>query len=159
VISTTDVPGISIKHEVFEGYDSRHPMKLSAVLALGIFSSFILTLLGFLIATNTNYPGIVIGYGLVLILNPLVALTCGCLIGLVARGKDTARTAALGLAPWLIFLIVSVGRTHLHSSSRWWAEMLFSMAVNLSLGIGAAVFVGGRKIRAVQNRDPAIRRQ
>jgi hypothetical protein len=65
----------------------------------------------------------------------------GSLIGLIA--KEKAQTAAaLGIAPWIIFMALGAGRGH--TAASWWVIMLTVSSIHLLLGIAAATLVGGR---------------
>jgi hypothetical protein len=120
-------------------------MKLLVAIVLGVFASFGLTILGELIVIRSITMGAHLPFAELAVGGPLVALTVGSLIGLIA--KERARVAAaLGLAPWIAFLLIGTGRGH--SAVSWWAILIAAASIYLALGIGAAAFVGGRMARS-----------
>jgi hypothetical protein len=116
-------------------------MKLFFVIVLGVFASFVLTILGEQILFSSATPSV----RLLFPEFPVVALTVGILVGLIVREKARV-AAALSLAPWTVWLIVATnGRD---STVSRWVTTIAIASVCFALGIGAAAFVGGRMARS-----------
>jgi hypothetical protein len=120
-------------------------MRLLVAVFLGVFASFGLTIFGELIVLRSIAMGAHLPFAELAVGGPLVAVTVGSLIGLIA--KERARVAAaLGLSPWIAVLLIGTSRGH--SGLSWWAILIAAVSIYLALGIGAAAFVGGRMARA-----------
>jgi len=77
-------------------------MKLLVSIVLGVFASFGLTILGEMIVIRSIRMGAHLPFAELAVGGPLVALTAGSLIGLIAKERSRI-AAALGLAPWVAF--------------------------------------------------------
>jgi len=116
-------------------------MKLFLVIALGVFASFALTILGEQIVFGSMSQSARLLFPELLV----VALVVGALVGLVARHKARI-AAALSLAPWAVWLVIATNAGH--STISRWVTTITVVSVCFALGIGAAAFVSGRMARS-----------
>jgi hypothetical protein len=125
-------------------------MKLFFVIVLGVFASFALTILGEQILFSSGIPS----FRFLFPEFPVVAVTVGVLIGLIAREKARV-AAAFALAPWSIWLIVATNGNH--SPVSRWVTTIAVISVCFVLGIGAAALVSGRlaRIAVRASRSPS----
>jgi hypothetical protein len=125
-------------------------MKMVAAAFVGVFATFGLTIAMGSFVMNQIGAGSRLPFFELVIGCPLISLVVGALIGLIAKERARA-AAALGIAPWVIFLAFGAGKgRHIGPATSWWLIMLAAVSIYLGLGIVAAAFVGGRMIRADQ---------
>jgi len=120
-------------------------MKLVAAVLLGVFATFGLTIGGEFFVMTLLAKGVHLPFAELVVGCPLIALVVGSLIGVVAKEKALI-AAALGIAPWVIFLVLGAGRGR--TSASWWLIMLAAASIYLALGIAAAALVGGRMLHS-----------
>lgn len=120
-------------------------MKLVAAVLVGVLATFGFTIVGEFVAMNLRNKGTHLPFAELAVGCPLIALMVGSLIGLIAKEKAKV-AAALGIAPWVIFLMLGAGRGH--TTASWWVIMLAVASIYLALGIAAATLVGGRMVRS-----------
>jgi hypothetical protein len=118
-------------------------MKLLLVIGVGVIASFGLTVLAEVVRVNLTINS---GWWLHPAL-PWIPLIVGTIIGFAAR-KQAQLAAALGLAPWSVWLVVAVNGWH--STVSRWATTLALVSVDFALGVGAAALVGRRMDRVVK---------
>jgi Ni/Fe-hydrogenase subunit HybB-like protein len=116
-------------------------MKLFVVIVLGVFASFALTILSEQLVFGLISKGARLPFAELGVVNPLIALIVGTLAGLFMKNK-TRVAAALSLAPWTVWLVLATNGSH--STVSRWATLIVIGLLYLALGIGAAIFVGGR---------------
>src|SRR5450432_115917 len=96
-------------------------MKLVAAVLVGVFATFGFTIVGESLVTNLVAAGARLPFAETAVVCPLIALLVGALVGLIAKEKARA-AAALGIAPWIIFLLLAAGRGR--TAVSWWVIML-----------------------------------
>jgi hypothetical protein len=121
-------------------------VRLVAAVLLGAFVTFALTVVGETAAMSLRDEGTRLPYFETAVALPLIALIVGSLIGLIAQ-KKAPLAAILGLAPWVVYMLVETGRGHMALS--WWTILIALASIYFGLGIGAAVFVSRRMNRSV----------
>ena len=115
-------------------------MKLFFVIALGVFASFALTILGEQMIFGSMSQRARLLFPELLV----VTLVVGVLVGLIARHK-AGIAAALSLAPWAVWLVIATNAGH--STVSRWATTTAVVSVYFALGVGAAALVGRRMAR------------